>query len=101
MGKNVNFAVREACNRCQEPKPQGDYGLAPAYAPQAYAPAYAPAPQQNAGGGGKAPVAGVDGNWACPQCQNVNFAVREVCNRCQAPKPAPRGLAQLATGMAK
>jgi len=28
------------------------------------------------------PVAGVDGNWQCRQCNNVNFASREQCNRC-------------------
>eukprot|EP00443_Scrippsiella_acuminata_P075472 CAMPEP_0115420554 /NCGR_PEP_ID=MMETSP0271-20121206/25788_1 /TAXON_ID=71861 /ORGANISM="Scrippsiella trochoidea, Strain CCMP3099" /LENGTH=61 /DNA_ID=CAMNT_0002845153 /DNA_START=52 /DNA_END=233 /DNA_ORIENTATION=- len=40
-----------------------------------------------------APVAGVDGAWACTSCSNVNFATREVCNRCQAPKPAEAGAA--------
>jgi len=38
-----------------------------------------------------APVAGENGNWACEACGNVNFATREVCNRCQAPKPAGAG----------
>lgn len=30
-----------------------------------------------------------EGDWTCPQCQNVNFAFRTVCNRgkCGAPKP--------------
>jgi len=45
------------------------------------------------GGGGKGgkkkgpPVAGVDGNWLCKGCNNVNFGIRDNCNRCQAPKP--------------
>jgi len=40
---------------------------------------------------GGRPVAGVDGNWACPECQNVNFAQRDACNRCQVPKPPDDG----------
>ena len=27
------------------------------------------------------------GDWRCPQCGNVNFSRREVCHRCNAPKP--------------
>lgn len=33
------------------------------------------------------PKAGVDGNWACEKCQNVNLAFRVECNRCKEPKP--------------
>jgi hypothetical protein len=33
------------------------------------------------------PTAGVDGAWSCEACNNTNFATREVCNRCAAPKP--------------
>jgi hypothetical protein len=33
------------------------------------------------------PVAGVDGAWACDSCNNTNYATRDVCNRCSAPKP--------------
>lgn len=28
-----------------------------------------------------------DGDWACPGCNNVNFARRDKCNRCGMPKP--------------
>jgi hypothetical protein len=28
------------------------------------------------------PVAGIDGNWECPHCGNVNYARRMQCNRC-------------------
>jgi len=92
--QNVNFAVRQSCNRCQAPKPspQAAYGAYPppgayaAYPPQvAYAP-YPPQGGKGGGGGGGRPVAGVDGCWDCHHCQNVNFAVRSVCNRCQAPR---------------
>ena len=27
------------------------------------------------------------GDWLCPECLNLNFAFRIVCNRCQLPKP--------------
>ena len=27
------------------------------------------------------------GDWLCPECLNLNFAFRVVCNRCQLPKP--------------
>ena len=27
------------------------------------------------------------GDWLCPECHNLNFAFRVVCNRCQIPKP--------------
>eukprot|EP00930_Biecheleria_cincta_P084028 TRINITY_DN73526_c0_g1_i1.p1 TRINITY_DN73526_c0_g1~~TRINITY_DN73526_c0_g1_i1.p1 ORF type:complete len:341 (+),score=42.21 TRINITY_DN73526_c0_g1_i1:49-1023(+) len=31
-----------------------------------------------------------EGDWICGDCDNHNFASRQVCNRCQAPKEAPR-----------
>ena len=27
------------------------------------------------------------GDWVCPDCHNLNFAFRVICNRCQIPKP--------------
>merc|ERR1711972_1048289 len=36
------------------------------------------------------PTSSRDGNWACPQCNNVNYAIRLSCNRCNAPKPEER-----------
>lgn len=27
------------------------------------------------------------GDWLCPECRNLNFAFRVICNRCQLPKP--------------
>lgn len=72
---NVNFPHRDRCNRCSTPK-QPAIGMAPA----AMAPTAAP---QSKG----PPQAGVDGNWTCSACGNVNFAKRDRCNRCSAPKP--------------
>lgn len=111
--QNVNYPVRNACNRCQAPKPQAPQQRAQYQHPSAqkgagpmrvappqrvpvpvplpsqyhYPPSQPPAPGGGKGGKGGPPVAGVDGNWACPACQNVNFGVRDACNRCQTPKP--------------
>jgi hypothetical protein len=68
-------------------------------------------PQAMKGGGksGAGPVAGVDGNWACQTCQNVNFAVRSVAivvkhRRLQAlrllEKEEPQLLVSMAIGSA-
>ena len=37
------------------------------------------------------PIEGVDGNWRCTECGNINFGKREKCNRCSAPRPAECG----------
>jgi len=34
-----------------------------------------------------APQAGINGNWSCSQCNNVNFPHRETCNRCSNKRP--------------
>ena len=30
-------------------------------------------------------------DWTCPECNNSNFAFRNACNRCQAPRPGGGG----------
>ncbi|MAD55263.1 MAG: hypothetical protein CL972_01370 [Euryarchaeota archaeon] len=32
-----------------------------------------------------------DNDWTCPQCNNSNFSFRNVCNRCEAPRPGGGG----------
>ena len=32
-----------------------------------------------------------DNDWTCPECKNSNFAFRNVCNRCEAPRPGGGG----------
>jgi len=54
---------------------------------QMEAPMYAPRGPKGA------PVEGENGNWRCIACNNVNFASRTTCNRCQAVKPDPETLA--------
>ena len=65
-----NFASRNACFRCQTPRP-ASAGQAPAF---------------NGGGGGRGETR--PGDWPCPSCQANNFASREYCFKCQTPKPA-------------
>ena len=37
--------------------------------------------------GNKKPFDKRKGDWSCPECHNLNFAFRIVCNRCKIPKP--------------
>ena len=37
--------------------------------------------------GEKKPFDKRKGDWLCPECHNLNFAFRVICNRCQIPKP--------------
>ena len=91
---NVNFAFRDACNRCHLPMQDmatataaaGDWNWA--WQPE---PVEANAEATNMHRRGP-PVAGVDGNWACSLCGNVNFASRMNCNMCQTQaQPTPGG----------
>ena len=83
-------------------QPRGGYGQPPprqytqgpqqGYGPNNNPPQGPPGPH-NSNIGSKRPRRGgppqQDGNWICPvpECANVNFPRRTVCNRCQAPKP--------------
>lgn len=85
---NHNYADKVACNRCKQPKPADDRGgchehlfVAGAYASmalQAQAP-LTPQPQP-------AVSSTRPGDWICENCQNVNYASRQVCNKCQTPR---------------
>jgi hypothetical protein len=39
----------------------------------------------------KIPVGGINGNWQCSACGNVNWAVRANCNRCPQKRPSDAG----------
>lgn len=49
-----------------------------------------------AGGGGNGSADIADGDWACEECDNVNFAWRPSCNRCQSARPGGSAAAHAA-----
>ncbi|KAK9787877.1 hypothetical protein WJX73_006120 [Symbiochloris irregularis] len=86
--KQHNFASRQDCYRCNAEKP----GWSATMDEEVSMPRRQMTPP---------PVIGMDqdsgmrpGDWSCPECNNVNFARRMECNRCNMPRPAetiPRG----------
>lgn len=80
---NHNYASRQACNRCEAPKPSKllAYGAAKMMQEKhnRLSPYLAPA---MSGKGGMRP-----GDWMCPSCSNINYAMRTACNRCGGAKP--------------
>jgi len=80
--KNVNFGTRDSCHRCSTPKPpqhildERIWAIQSGSAPSARWP-------------NGAPKEGVDGNWACGNCGNVNWVMRTTCHRCDADIPTP------------
>ena len=67
---NINLGVRDKCNRCGLPKGLNVEGIAGMVG-------MAPPPPRKG-----PPIEGVDGNWRCTSCSNINFGVRDKCNRC-------------------
>lgn len=82
--RNVNFASREACNRCHAANPGRSTGTPARGSAQA---------------GGGWPVPGVNGAWACGLCGNTNYATRTACNRCAALRTPGDGAAMSAQSM--
>ena len=37
--------------------------------------------------GAPGPIEGLDGNWRCAMCQNINFPKRNTCHKCLSDKP--------------
>ncbi|CAM9518110.1 unnamed protein product [Ectocarpus fasciculatus] len=73
---NHVFASRAVCPRCREPRPYEEGGEGSSF--------------DGGGVGGyrqREPVQKREGDWDCPSCQFHNFASRQACYRCQAPRP--------------
>ena len=88
--KNSNFAFRQACNRCEAPRPGGgggsrDNGGRSDRRPQRDGGRY-----EQRGGNNRQEIYN-DNDWTCRECNNSNFAFRQVCNRCEAPRPGGGG----------
>ncbi|KAL6056298.1 Zinc finger Ran-binding domain-containing protein 2 [Balamuthia mandrillaris] len=75
---DMNFAHRDQCRKCGAPKEGGD-----AEALGENATDTTP-PQQNF-----TPTLSnfKPGDWVCSNCQDVNFASRSICRKCQSPHP--------------
>ncbi|KAL3893644.1 MAG: hypothetical protein SGPRY_014089 [Prymnesium sp.] len=90
---NVNFVQRNACNRCGTPKPAAE-ALHAREMELMMGGGGGPVGGGGGMGRGGAPVEGVNGNWRCTSCSNVNWEQRDVCHRCQTAKPPPDVLMQ-------
>lgn len=86
----VVCAVRAVCNRCSAPKPSAQEA-AEQRTEQVSQHSAQMLHGTNRRPNGE-PIDGMDGNWGCKACSNVNFSKRDVCNRCFAPKPPPEEL---------
>eukprot|EP00929_Paragymnodinium_shiwhaense_P112367 TRINITY_DN80624_c0_g1_i1.p1 TRINITY_DN80624_c0_g1~~TRINITY_DN80624_c0_g1_i1.p1 ORF type:complete len:306 (+),score=42.09 TRINITY_DN80624_c0_g1_i1:108-1025(+) len=95
---NVNFASRDVCNtrKCRAPRPAGFGSVPPAAGFGSVPPAAVGAAMRMAAkmAGQQQQTAAVTeraGNWTCPDCGNVNFEHRDVCNTrtCQRPRDGP------------
>eukprot|EP00759_Apiculatamorpha_spiralis_P011307 PhF_6_TR18703/c1_g1_i1/m.27333 len=69
----LNFASRVRCRSCGADKAGG--GGAGQQQPQQQL-----QPQQPSGGGSR------PGDWTCPNCNDTNFAFRNICRKCDAPR---------------
>lgn len=74
-----NYASRDACFRCHQPKPHGA-GLAGdgSGVPSSLQASGPPADMR-------------DGDWLCVDCNGHNYASRDACFKCHAPRPAGTG----------
>ena len=77
--RNNNFAFRTECNSCGLPRSGGNDRRGGDDRRGG---------NDRRGGDGKIYT---DNDWDCPKCQNSNFAFRQECNRCEAPRPGGGG----------
>lgn len=74
--RNSNFGFRTECNRCGAPRNDRSGGRDRRPFDDRRNPSQSRNPRQSKEQGGK------QGDWECPQCQNLNFSFRTECNRC-------------------
>ncbi|KAL0582669.1 hypothetical protein ABG067_007353 [Albugo candida] len=85
---NVNFARRNACNRCQTPRPDDDIQNASKNEESSSADFRGP------------PGLFKPGDWTCTVCGNVNWERRQECNICKNAKPGMPGADERRDGVA-
>ena len=78
---NLNYASRTECNRCQASKTGPDSSATRIAATSKPVKAAAKTTAKNPADAGSG-----DGKWVCNKCNNLNYASRADCNRCQAAK---------------
>ncbi|KAL3147279.1 hypothetical protein ABBQ32_002769 [Trebouxia sp. C0010 RCD-2024] len=90
---NNCFASKSACPRCGTPKP-ADAGGGGGFGGGGGGGSYGGDGGGGFGGGGGGaprPKEARPGDWPCPNCNNICFASRDKCNRCDTPKPPGAG----------
>nr|CCA23456.1 diphthamide biosynthesis protein 1 putative [Albugo laibachii Nc14] len=85
---NVNFARRNACNRCQTPRPDEDDQNGSKNDESISADFRGP------------PGLFKPGDWTCTVCGNVNWERRQECNICKNAKPGMPGVDERRDGVA-
>ncbi|DBB05264.1 hypothetical protein WJX82_007423 [Trebouxia sp. C0006] len=84
-GCNNNcFASKSACPKCGAPKP-ADAGGGGGFG------GGGSGGYSGGGGGPPRPKEARPGDWPCPNCNNICFASKDKCNRCDTPKPPGAG----------
>lgn len=101
MCQNHNYRMRQVCNKCAAPKPGGKGGFGPGACGKGGLPGGGGVGHGVCGGKGGAMGLGCgmggqqaggcggdfrQGDWVCAHCGNHNYAKREVCNKCSAPR---------------
>ena len=82
--RNNNFAFRTECNSCGLPKSGGNDR-------RGGNDRYGGNDRRGRNDRGRETKVYTDNDWDCPKCQNSNFAFRQECNRCQAPRSGSGG----------
>ena len=80
-----NFASRNSCFKCNEPRAGGDgggYGGGGGYERQGDFSSFS----SGRGGGGGGGYESRPGDWPCPSCSANNFASRNSCFKCNEPR---------------
>ena len=106
--KNSNFAFRNVCNRCEAPRPGGgghrrehnnrsgrdnNRGFRNDRGGRDNNRGFRNdrGGRDNQGGGRQQRGTFNNNDWTCPKCNNSNFSFRNVCNRCEEPRPGGGG----------
>ena len=88
--RNNNFAFRTECNSCGLPRSGGNDRNG-GNDRRGGNDRYGGNDRRGGNDRGRETKVYTDNDWDCPKCQNSNFAFRQECNRCQAPRSGAGG----------